>query len=465
MNELLPIRFNTKAPFPWYGGKSQAAPLVWALLGDVDHYCEPFAGSLAVLLNRPHPCNRSYYSETVNDIDCMLVNAWRSIQFSPDATADAASWPVAEADKSARQIALLRWRETEAAEHIAGDPMWHDPVMGGWWLWAVAVQIGAFAGDGAWTSDPVTGRIVKQARGPSKQQRKEHHELSGVFRNLPPVNSSGNGVNGGGLREPGVAREVPHLGNDGQGLNTAAMREPGVKRNTPFLSHPGGQGVNNGTLREPGVKRDRPDIAQEGRGVNRSTLRLRGVSDTPEPNDDEQHYHPTTMPRLRAWFALLSARLRHVRVLNGDWARLCTVGASHTLTVRQGGHVGLFLDPPYAGDIRTSGLYAHDSASIATAVREWALRAGTDPHNRIVIAGYDTEHTELVDAGWTEHEWFAHDGLLRGGMGDQQHRERLWSSPYCLALDATRQLDLFADRPAADPEDARFAEMFAEAAE
>lgn len=55
-----------KAPFPWFGGKSKAAPTVWQLLGDVPHYVEPFAGSLAVL-NRPHPCNRPYYSETVND--------------------------------------------------------------------------------------------------------------------------------------------------------------------------------------------------------------------------------------------------------------------------------------------------------------------------------------------------------------------------------------------------------------
>jgi DNA adenine methylase len=390
---LLPRRFATKAPFPWFGGKSQAAPLIWQLLGDVEHYCEPFAGSLAVLLNRPHPCNRSYYSETVNDSDGLLCNAWRSVQLSPDATAEAASWPVMEADKSARQIALLRWRETEAAERIAGDPAFHDPIMGGWWLWAVAVQIGAFAGDGAWTVDPATGRIIKQARG----SKREH----GVSRDLPHLTVDGRGVNGPTMREPGVSRDLPHLANDGQG-------------------------VNNQTLREP------------------------GVTEPPKPDDDEQHYHPTTMPKLRAWFALLSARLRHVRVLNGDWTRLCTVGASHTLMVRQGGHAGLFLDPPYAGDVRASGLYAADSGSIAAAVRTWALKAGEDPHNRIVIAGYDTEHSALEAAGWRAYEWFLPDSLLRGGMGSQQHRERLWASPHCLAADTAPQLDLF-DTSATDP--------------
>ena len=80
-----------KAPFPWFGGKSKAASLVWALLGDVDHYAEPFFGSGAVLLNRPHPCNRPYHSETVNDLDGFLVNLWRSTQWQPEATARAAS--------------------------------------------------------------------------------------------------------------------------------------------------------------------------------------------------------------------------------------------------------------------------------------------------------------------------------------------------------------------------------------
>lgn len=63
---FVPRRFPTKAPFPWYGGKSDAALLIWERLGDVDHYAEPFAGTRAVLLNRPHPCNRPYHSETVN---------------------------------------------------------------------------------------------------------------------------------------------------------------------------------------------------------------------------------------------------------------------------------------------------------------------------------------------------------------------------------------------------------------
>ena len=124
----------TKAPFPWFGGKSRAADVVWSLLGDVPHYVEPFAGSLAVLLNRPHEANRSYFSETVNDLDGFVCNAWRAIQWYPEEVARAASWPVCETDKQARQIACLRWCRGKTLDLLAGDATWCDPVIAGWWL-------------------------------------------------------------------------------------------------------------------------------------------------------------------------------------------------------------------------------------------------------------------------------------------------------------------------------------------
>jgi hypothetical protein len=268
-------------------------------------------------------------------------------------------------------------------------------------LWAVAVQIGAFAGYGPWTADPVTGRIVK-----IKRSRNE----PGVSRDLPFLGNDGRGVNGPPLREPGVSRDLPFLGNNGQGVNHGSLREPGVFRNLPFLGN-NGQGVNHGSLREPGVC----------------------PSDDFAPDDiSADDFHPMTMPKLRAWFALLQARLRHVRIVNGDWSRVCTVGASHTLSVRRGGVAGFFLDPPYANDIRARGVYVHDDGGVTEAVREWCLKAGGDPKNRIVLAGFDTEHVALEAHGWRVYEWFKKNGLLVGGMGSQQHRERLWASPHCL---------------------------------
>lgn len=50
-----------------FGGKSRAASLIWPRFGDVPNYVEPFAGSLAVLLARPH----APAIETVNDADCV----------------------------------------------------------------------------------------------------------------------------------------------------------------------------------------------------------------------------------------------------------------------------------------------------------------------------------------------------------------------------------------------------------
>jgi hypothetical protein len=155
-----------------------------------------------------------------------------------------------------------------------------------------------------------------------------------------------------------------------------------------------------------------------------------------------------TMPEAYRWFRYLGARLRHVRILNGDWTRVVTNGASKTLPVRQGGHVGIFLDPPY-GDVGRATLYGkHESLTVADDVRAWALKRGTDPDTRIVYAGYDDEGRDLEAAGWRTVEWFT-TGFLRGGMGNvggthQQHRERLWLSPHCLDPDTEPQLDMFA---------------------
>ncbi|MEM1891696.1 MAG: DNA adenine methylase, partial [Nitrososphaerota archaeon] len=58
-----------KPLFPYFGGKSKAAHLVWQRFGKVDHYIEPFFGSGAVLFLQPGISK----SETVNDIDGLLV--------------------------------------------------------------------------------------------------------------------------------------------------------------------------------------------------------------------------------------------------------------------------------------------------------------------------------------------------------------------------------------------------------
>ena len=360
-----------KTPFPWFGGKTDAAPHVWEALGDVAHYVEPFFGGGAVLLRRPHPCNRMHHSETVNDANGLLINAWRAIQMHPEATAEAASWPVAEADLMARHLALLRWQREHELERLMADPEFCDPRIAGWWLWGVCSWIGSgwCDGSGPWIVG-TDGRVTKR---------------------------TGSG---------GAIRQLPYVADNGRGVNHPGLREPGVSAGTPERSWETGD------------------------------------------------FHPMTMPELLAWFRFLSARLRHVRILHGDWTRALGTGVTFTLDVRmKQGVCGVFLDPPYSAEAgRDMGLYAVESGSVAHDVRAWCLANGNDRRLRIVLAGFAGEgHEELESHGWRSVSWFK-DGHLKGGMrnqrkqrkestdGDtgntgkahQQHRERLWLSPHCL---------------------------------
>jgi DNA adenine methylase len=66
--------------FGWYGGKFSHLDWLLPLLPRGHHYCEPFSGSAAVLLNRePSPV------ETYNDIDGDVVNFFRVLRDRGDA--------------------------------------------------------------------------------------------------------------------------------------------------------------------------------------------------------------------------------------------------------------------------------------------------------------------------------------------------------------------------------------------
>lgn len=166
-----------KAPFPWFGGKSRAAQLVWSRLGDVANYVEPFFGSGAVLLGRPTLAR----IETVNDLDGFVTNFWRSVVSHPDQVAYHADQPVHECDLHARHIYLVNARKNLTAR-LMGDPEYCDPKLAGWWAWGACTWIGSgwCQPIGPWQS--VDGFFVKG-------------EARGVNRQIPHLADAGRGVN------------------------------------------------------------------------------------------------------------------------------------------------------------------------------------------------------------------------------------------------------------------------------
>jgi len=195
-----------QAPFPYFGGKRRAAPFIWAALGDVQNYIEPFCGSAAALLARPEVTRRRI--ETLNDADGWLVNTWRALQLSPDATARHAAGPVTEIDYHARLAWLQARRDAELVAWLEGDPEHHDPKAAGWWLYVVACGIGDPWEPGPWH---VVDRMLRKPARPERSP--------GVQKNMPHLGTAGQGIN----------RELPHLGTAGQGIN----------RELPHLGHAG----------------------------------------------------------------------------------------------------------------------------------------------------------------------------------------------------------------------------------
>jgi len=172
-----------KSPFPWFGGKSRVADLVWERFGDVQNYVEPFFGSGAVLLERPTEAG----IETVNDLDCMVANFWRALKNNPDAVADAADWPVNEVDQHARHLWLSS--QEEFRERMKTEPDYYDAKIAGWWVWGQCSWIGS-----GWCS---------------RQLPHLGDAGTGIHRKLPHLGNAGMGVN----------RQLPHLGNAGMGVN------------------------------------------------------------------------------------------------------------------------------------------------------------------------------------------------------------------------------------------------------
>ena len=137
----------------------------------------------------------------------------------------------------------------------------------------------------------------------------------------------------------------------------------------------------------------------------------------------------------RAHLNALSDRLREVRITSGDWARVLTPSVTPSVTrCGSGGDcpVGLFLDPPYS---TSPDMYAAGAdVDVSADVRDWCMTAPADW--RIVLCGYDDDHDELLDHGWTKVTGQSTTSGFTHALADSH--ERVWLSPTCLPTDHTQ---------------------------
>jgi hypothetical protein len=423
-----------RAPFPWFGGKSRAAHLVWPRFGDVPNYVEPFAGSLAIPLARPAEWPARV--ETVNDIDAYLANFWRAVQADPDEVAKHADWPVNEADLHARHRWLVE-SARDRVERVIADPEFYDAKVAGWWVWGQCLWIGSgWCARPEWSGRRSRGRAARGVHTDSHKQRPdltnngrgalapEYSRMGDVVNQrrrpqltaemgvhchgkLPQFDRGGRGIAGPSIeREFGGAaswKKRPDMRRGLKGVHAHGRRPQGGGRG-------GGSGLHAPTLTSQQV----PDLSGSrgatGRGVHACGLELRSGG-------------------LFVYMRELAARLRRVRVCCGDWKRVVTPAVTTYI-----GLTAVFLDPPYQQDLR-SICYSHDN-DVSAEVRAWAIEHGCDPKLRIALCGYEGEHD--MPATWSCVPWKAGGGYGRSVRGKaNRHRERIWFSPHCLKQDAT----------------------------
>lgn len=385
-----------KAPFPYFGGKSTVAPVVWAALGQPKHYLEPFFGSGAVLLNRPD-YNPIKHMETVCDKDGHLANVWRALQLDPDAVAKVCDWPVNHADLMARRRVMIA-NQDWLLENLVKNDEWYGAKLAGYWIWAASCWIGSGLTRPNAIPDITNKKgvhcqsVYDSERYPDRIGEKGVHKKSVIVGGRPQVALQG-GVH--------ALNQIPSV-RDNRGINNQI----------PLLNH------------ETGVCRRPCYGANSAHGVHKISL-------VEDPNPALDVRDPYTLG-LWQWFRQLSERLRRVRVVCGDWTRICGGDWQDDR-----GTCGIFFDPPYSAEAgRDPVIYHEESGTVAHDVREWCRKRADRKTYRIVLAGYYDEHKCLEDEGWTVHRWSAHGGFANRGNGKTQgeinrHKEALFFSPHC----------------------------------
>ena len=373
------------APFPYFGGKRRWADIVWEKLGDPDVYAEPFAGSIAVLLSRPHEPR----SEVVCDLDGFIVNFWRAIRSDPEAVAYWADYPTFHHDLTARHKWLVDWG-VRHREIITDDPTFCDYMAAGWWVWGISNWIGGGFCSIRESKNPtdgipyggahaVGGRGVQAVRKSIPNRPSDKRPLAAQHAgSVVGVQVSRRGLPSSGRR---VRDSIPCLNSvsGAKGISAQRARIPKFRDSIPRMCQPPGTGegvtVHRRTIEEkrPGVSRR----AGGGKGVNvirKFNAQMPRIVAPPGHGTGVTVHRkggPTIKPyppagrigsgaRLIPWFFELADRLSKVIVLNRDWTSAVTPSVLRDHESTKTPSIAVFLDPPYLTENR-SDMYQSDS--------------------------------------------------------------------------------------------------------
>lgn len=175
-----------------------------------------------------------------------------------------------------------------------------------------------------------------------------------------------------------------------------------------------------------------PGIDNTGKGVHKKTYHKLGMRAGQIPflgNRGQGVVKPNF--HIYKTMRLLADRLRRVRVVCGDWTRICGGNWQH----RNWKTVGIFFDPPYCSGGIARKLYRYEDKGVSEKVMQWCIKRSENKKYKIVVAGYEEYDNLVKKHGWTVIKWKTNGGMTNLGKNKERkknrHRERLYCSPSC----------------------------------
>ncbi|MCR4293667.1 MAG: DNA adenine methylase [Candidatus Kuenenia sp.] len=455
-----------KAPFPYFGGKSTIAHKVWAVIGDCKHYIEPFFGSGAVLLSRPKYIPGKDI-ETICDKDGYICNVWRALQHNPDKVAKWCDWPVNHCCPAGTMIAtpngfvpiekiydgmivwgyedghIVQTKVLATTKNFTADPLVsvgklsltvNHPI---WttkgYMDAISFPDKALIGI---IDLPVDKPLFNIVECQTDRSQRNIYQSSNPKRlllqrsplSIPITVCNFETTTGNYFAEQLLvhncdlsARKKELIKNE-QNLLENLFNNPDWydAKLAGYWIWAASCWIGSGLTRIGQM----PHVSKSGMGVH-------SVGQMPHVSNGGMGVQEPYNTNIYTWFRQLSERLRYVRVVCGDWTRVCGGNWQDDL-----GICGMFFDPPYGVVDRDTNIYHCDSTDITRDISTWCKERGKISTYRIVIAGYE-EHAELLQEGWTSESWSAQGGYANVGkkrVNANRDREILYYSPYCIKL-------------------------------